>query len=399
MKFLIINTDYSEFLSELYTQHPGLCNASYDEQMNKRNESLFGTADFYSANLIKLGNEAWDVHANNEFLQKKWVKEYYPDNIVLAEYKSNQNSEISHLKKISQTFPFKYLTRFSPLVTKYFDLNPSWYYSILELQIQHYQPDIIWNHDFSLADSFLKKIKTENNFLIGQIAAPIPQGINFKRYDLMISSLPNFVDYFRLLGVPSEFQKLSFEPKILSAFSNNTEKTIPISFVGSISKAHKTRTKWLEYICTELEDGIIGVWGSGIQTMSGNSPIRKVFRGAAWGKDMYSILKRSKITLNHHINISRDYANNMRLYEATGMGTFLITDWKKNLSDIFEPDKEVITYKTQEECVEKIRYYLENDKEREAIARAGQERTLKEHTYYNRMQELVEVINNYKKVI
>lgn len=38
---------------------------------------------------------------------------------------------------------------------------------------------------------------------------------------------------------------------------------------------------------------------------------------------------------------------------------------------------------------------LEHDKEREATARAGQQRTLREHTYYHRMQELVDIVCKY----
>jgi spore maturation protein CgeB len=85
----------------------------------------------------------------------------------------------------------------------------------------------------------------------------------------------------------------------------------------------------------------------------------------------------------------------MRLFEATGMGTMLITDWKVNLHKMFEPGKEVITYRTAEECADLIHYYLEHDTERETIARAGQERTLREHTYYQRMRELDNFVGKY----
>ena len=42
MKFLILNTDYPEFLRWLYAQHPGLGNQPYMEQMHVRVESLLG---------------------------------------------------------------------------------------------------------------------------------------------------------------------------------------------------------------------------------------------------------------------------------------------------------------------------------------------------------------------
>jgi len=86
----------------------------------------------------------------------------------------------------------------------------------------------------------------------------------------------------------------------------------------------------------------------------------------------------------------------MRLFEATGVGTLLITDWKMNLHDMFELGKEVVAYRSPEECIKLVQYYLEHDREREAIARAGQERTLREHTFYHRMQEVVEIVNRYR---
>lgn len=117
--------------------------------------------------------------------------------------------------------------------------------------------------------------------------------------------------------------------------------------------------------------------------------------GTAWGIEMYQILQASKVTLNHHIGIAESYANNMRLYEATGVGTLLITDWKVNLHEVFEPGREVVAYRSPEECAEMIEYYLDHDGEREAIARSGQQRTLREHTYYHRAGELVGIVERY----
>jgi len=75
-RFLIINTDYSDFLHWLYAQYVGLEHRAYEEQMQACNESMFGLADFYPSNLRKLGYEAWEIHANNEFMQKAWAREH-----------------------------------------------------------------------------------------------------------------------------------------------------------------------------------------------------------------------------------------------------------------------------------------------------------------------------------
>jgi len=110
---------------------------------------------------------------------------------------------------------------------------------------------------------------------------------------------------------------------------------------------------------------------------------------------MYEIFHKSLMTLNHHIDVAGEYAGNARLFEATGVGTLLVTDWKKNLHEMYEPGQEVVAYRSAEECAELVQYYLEHDEEREAIARAGQERTLRDHTYYQRMLEFSEIVQRY----
>ena len=82
---------------------------------------------------------------------------------------------------------------------------------------------------------------------------------------------------------------------------------------------------------------------------------------------------------------------NVRRHLRPGAPSLLLTDAKENLPQLFEPGKEVVTYDSAAECVELIEYFLEHEEERRTIARAGQERTLREHTYYHRMQEFAEL--------
>ena len=122
------------------------------------------------------------------------------------------------------------------------------------------------------------------------------------------------------------------------------------------------------------------------------SPIRRRNQGEVWGIDMYRVLARSRITLNRHIDIAGPWANNMRLYEATGVGPLLITDMKANLGDMFIPSQEVVAYESVGDCVEKVAYYVDHQDEAGVIAAAGQARTLNCHTYADRMRELVRLL-------
>jgi hypothetical protein len=393
MKFLILNTDYPGFLQQLYAEHSGLAHRPYAEQMRARNESLFGVADFYSHNLRALGHEAQEIHANNEAMQRAWAREH---GIPVEAAESPEPAAIGVLQRaaiLAARTPVRHLRPFfNPLLRSIDSSQPAWFYEILAAQIRHERPDIIINQDVAgISSRFLGELKPFIRLMIGQIASPIAWGAGLRVYDLIISSLPNFVERCRALGVPSELNRLAFEPAVLARLKSR-DPAIGASFVGSLSLDHQARVDLLEALCTQCS---IEIWANGVDRLPHNSPIRSCWKGSVWGAEMYQTLHRSKMTVNHHIGISGDYANNMRLYEATGVGTLLLVDCKKNLRDMFEPGREVLTYRSAEECAELIRYYQAHESEREAIARAGQQRTLRDHTYERRMQELLEIVDRY----
>ena len=113
-----------------------------------------------------------------------------------------------------------------------------------------------------------------------------------------------------------------------------------------------------------------------------------------FGIDMFNLFNHSKIVLNFHIGIAGEYAGNMRMFEVTGVGSCLLTDNKKNMSELFTPGTEVVVYDNVEECIEKAKWLLAHEEERKKIALAGQQKTLKFHTVENRCRTIIEIIEN-----
>jgi len=111
-----------------------------------------------------------------------------------------------------------------------------------------------------------------------------------------------------------------------------------------------------------------------------------------YGLDQFKLLAKTRICFNIHGEIARGCAGNARLFEATGVGTCLVTDWKDNIPELFVPDKEVVTYKSKKECADKIKWLLENKEEAQKIAEAGMARTLKDHTIQRRVSQINDII-------
>ena len=62
------------------------------------------------------------------------------------------------------------------------------------------------------------------------------------------------------------------------------------------------------------------------------------------------------------------------------------------MSEFFVSGKEIVTFSSTEDAVEKIDYLLRHPNERRTIAKAGQERTIKEHTIMNKCVRIDQVV-------
>jgi spore maturation protein CgeB len=365
MYSLIVDTYYSGFLNAFLSEHPEAKRHAYADLWRLIMEQHFGTADAYSANLQKVGHKGVEVVANCEFLQRAWAKE--------------------HHAKLGMTYP---LYR-SVKSTK------KWLINVLEEQVKQMKPDILYVQDMNWTNgSFLRTVKPRVSLIVGQIACALRSNVDLEPYDLVITSFPHFVGYFQERGIRAEYLPLAFDERVLSSVSKQYA-SYNVTFVGGFSPQHHWGTEVFEHLARHVE---VEFWGYGTEMLPKESIIRQICHGELWGKDMYSVLSRSRVTLNRHIDLAGSCANNMRLYEATGVGACLVTDLKDNLHVMFDLDKEVVPYTCGEDCVEKVNYLLEHDEERKEIAKAGQQRTLREHTYLQRMNELAEVLQKHLSI-
>jgi glycosyltransferase involved in cell wall biosynthesis len=81
---------------------------------------------------------------------------------------------------------------------------------------------------------------------------------------------------------------------------------------------------------------------------------------------------------------------NMRTFEAPSCGACLVTQRSPHLDEYFEFDKEIVVYGTPEELKQKIQWLMDNPEIRSEIAKAGEARVKRDHTYQARMKVVIE---------
>jgi len=372
MRIAIVDTYYQRFIDSFYQKNRGLSHSNSDTQRRYLLDACFGTSDYYSYNLSVQGCEALDLIVNCVPLQREWARE-------------NQ-------------VPFSSMALRVPHRMFRLPLIGSWLSSLPGLidvaiaQVRAFRPDILYCQDLSFFPrEVLNALKSEVRLIVGQIACPLPPESFLKGYDLILTSFPHFVGRLRSMGMRSEYFRIGFDERVLRAVGK-LERDINFSFVGGISRHHANALPLFEYLATNSD---INFYGYGGRELARTSPVKKKHAGEVWGRDMYRTLARSRVTLNRHINVAEGNANNMRLYEATGMGALLLTDLKDNLHELFALGREVLAYSCKEEAAELARYYLEHPDQAAEIAKAGQLRTLSEHTYAQRMRELVPILKRH----
>lgn len=359
MRIQVVDTIYPEVAAQVYRQTPGLLEAPYAVQRRTLWDAFFGTSDAYVHHLAELGHDTDGVLLNCWPLQSAWAREHgIPAAAVLS-------------RRGRRAGP-------SPLAHQL----------VLLAQVRSFRPDVLFVSDpLRLGDKLLRALRASGIFLVGQLASTPPPDDRLARYDLMLSSFPHFVAEWRAAGIEAELFRLGYYARVGERVDTapSAERSGVVLTGGLSPQTYPTVTPMLEELCAAVD---VDVWGYAETDLAPGSPILRRFHGPAWGIDMYRHMARAAIVVNRHGDIARGYANNMRLFEATGVGAAVLTEAAPNLNEMFEPEAEMATYASGEELVAKVERLLDDDAARVALAAAGQRRTLADHTYAERMREL-----------
>jgi spore maturation protein CgeB len=404
MKLVRLTTAYPVYLQQFYADRPGLEDSPMNVQQQILMEDAFYWADFWKVSLEPLGYDVVELVANAKPIQRAWAIE----NGVMYQDKD-------------------------------------WMLTLATKRIQTEKPEILFIVDYTnFSRAWIEELRSSCpsiRVVIGWCAAPFNDPEVFKAYDLVLSCDPELVSQYRSMGHESHHVNNAFDPRILERINDKGKDSYDFTFVGQINRQarfHLEREKLLlhlvehtpliifsirrsvrgpgRYLKGIIRERIQSAYDSmnrlGIPTdildqipiisrgpYYGKRPLlpfhpqlKKHIRSPLFGMKMFQTLYDSKVSFNNHINISKRFASNLRMFEATGVGSCLLTDQKERIADLFEPDSEVVTYRSAEECAEKALYLLENPSQRISIAKAGQARTLRDHNFNIRAQQLDEII-------
>jgi spore maturation protein CgeB len=121
----------------------------------------------------------------------------------------------------------------------------------------------------------------------------------------------------------------------------------------------------------------------------------KIVTENIYGEGLQDLVAQSKIILNITSSsfYSLDAGVSQRIHLVLAMQGFLLTDYCSELEDLFTIGEEIEVFRSQEEMIDKIDFYLKHDELRKKIARQGHEKFLKCFTWESRIPDFFKQIS------
>lgn len=192
-----------------------------------------------------------------------------------------------------------------------------------------------------------------------------------KQFDYVFCCQPQFIEQFERDGIPREklfFLPHAYEPLVYKPHS--ILKKWDWAFIGHLNS--QKRISLLDRMCKEVPNWYLG-W------RNPQTPGFNIMDDASY---KYS---QSRVVLNDCIGDDI----NMRIFEALGSKSCLLTEAINPLPLLFDAGKHLETYTTQDEAVEKMKWLLDHSEVMDALADAGHKEVASKHTYEHRMLEIL----------
>ena len=262
-------------------------------------------------------------------------------------------------------------------------------------------PDIVLiTGGIPVAASTLQQLKERNGAVLVNYATDDPfnrlfcgrwVAANIPLYDLYACTKRAIIDDVRAAGCQRvAFVPFGYEPSLHfpDEFGSREELekfSCDVVFVGG---GDPDRYPYFEALVRALPGLRLHLYGGYWER---NRNLARYARGFALGRDYRLALRGAKIAPCLVRRANRD-GHVMRTFEVPACGAFMLAERTAEHQEFFREGEEVGYFSSAEELVEKVRYYLNHDSERQRMAEAAYHKvTSANHTYAHRLQQILEL--------
>lgn len=105
----------------------------------------------------------------------------------------------------------------------------------------------------------------------------------------------------------------------------------------------------------------------------------------------FKVFYSSKININMTLR-SIESGVPLRIFDIMSVGGFVMSNYQEEIPELFEEGKEIVTFKTPEELIDKTDYYLSHDKARTQIGINGYKKVKACYTYEHQLNKIISIL-------
>lgn len=261
------------------------------------------------------------------------------------------------------------------------------------------------NHVVGLADHVQSRYQRPVIYYDGDVPASLPtfagfstgfriyQGADLSEYAAFISNSSGGADALRQMGARLVYPLYyGADPDVFSPLMlpKNGSKDIDVFFYGH---TREYREQWIDGMLAApsraMPEARFAVRGRGL----GDLGKTQMLPYLSFSK-LREYTSRAKLNLciTRSAHASVFASSSSRPFELASMGACIVANPYLGIETWFTPGDEIVMISEPGEAVERYRYLLSHDSERERIGSAARSRVLKEHTFRHRAEELRRIV-------
>ncbi len=210
---------------------------------------------------------------------------------------------------------------------------------------------------------------------------------NYSRYyalfiDYPLASHKMYFEKYKEEGIKNVFFSCGVNTRDLKPL--DVGKEYDVTFIGT---PMGDRAEFIKHL---FEKGVkLRVYGAGWEKYP---ELKEIYGGKLPQSEMTKVINQSKINLSFTKNYAGKPGFKARVFEICACRAFVLSEYFEGYLEFLKDKKEINMFQTKEELLDKVKYFLKNEKEREAISDRAYNKVVEDYAQEKEFRKTFEKI-------
>ncbi|MFN5768198.1 MAG: glycosyltransferase [Pirellulaceae bacterium] len=268
----------------------------------------------------------------------------------------------------------------------------------IEQYIEKFQPHVLFLQEpTTLGNRMFEKYK-DRCLIVGLVGCNLRYLVDwmYHRCDAMLDFTSEYHHFTLSQGIPSFLIEYGVDERLAEDLSEEPISRSGVVFVGGLrNPEQRTKRELMQRVAEVIPE--FQWWGHAPVEERVSPELMASHRGLIGGTEMLKLYQSSLIVLNDYVDTAVGVNLNLRTKEILATGGLMLTRYAPNI-EWLEKAGGAVCFHDADDCIRKIRYYLDHPAECEAIAARGHQLGVEKFGYRKMVPKIMAFLSSqYQK--